>query len=47
MQYLSRKGIQSGTMSAKGYGEANPVETNESPEGRQANRRTELKIISK
>ncbi len=47
VDYLSNKGISVGVMSAKGYGEAVPVETNETQEGRQANRRTELKILSK
>ncbi len=47
VDYLANKGISAGVMSPKGYGEAVPVETNETPEGRQANRRTELKILSK
>lgn len=47
VDYLSRKGVSSSNMTAKGYGENSPVETNDTPEGRQANRRTELKILSK
>ena len=47
VDYLSNKGISSSAMTAKGYGETSPIETNETPEGRQANRRTELKILSK
>ncbi len=45
--YLSKKGIGSNRLTAQGYGEASPVETNDTAEGRQANRRTELKITSK
>jgi len=47
MNYLSGKGVSTSNMSAKGYGQNNPVETNDTPEGRQSNRRTELKLISK
>jgi len=47
LNFLTVKGVSTSGLVARGYGEANPVETNETPEGRQANRRTELKIISK
>jgi len=47
LNFLRTKGVIVGNMTARGYGENSPVETNETPEGRQANRRTELKIISK
>jgi cytochrome c oxidase subunit 2 len=47
LQYLIGKGVTPGRMSAKGYGQDQPIETNETPEGRQKNRRTELRIISK
>jgi len=47
LNYLNRKGVSLSNMSSKGYGENNPVESNDTAEGRQANRRTELKIISK
>ncbi len=45
-QYLESKGIASNRLIAKGYGETAPVSTNETPEGRQLNRRTEVKVIS-
>ncbi len=45
--YLVKKGVSPLSLSAKGYGEVSPLETNDTAEGRQANRRTELKIISK
>lgn len=46
-EYLVAKGVSAGRMTARGYGQEQPLETNETPEGRQANRRTELRIISK
>ncbi len=45
--FLRGLGTSSDRMKAKGYGESAPVESNDTAEGRQANRRTELKIISK
>ncbi len=47
VNFLRTKGVNMANMTAAGYGETSPVETNETPEGRQANRRTELKILSK
>jgi len=47
LSYLLSKGVNSGRLSAKGYGQDQPLESNDSAEGRQANRRTELRIISK
>ncbi len=46
-QYLISKGISDGRLVAKGYGQSSPLESNDTPEGRQKNRRTELRIISK
>lgn len=49
--YLIRKGISPERLIAKGYGESQPITPNQnadgtdSPEGRQLNRRTELKIV--
>ena len=40
--YLIAKGVSPDRLVAKGFGEANPVDTNETPEGRQRNRRVEL-----
>ena len=45
--YLLSKGINGARPSAKGYGQEKPMESNDTPEGRQKNRRTELRIISK
>lgn len=47
LDFLIQKGISSDRLTAKGYGENNPVADNETAEGRQSNRRTELKILSK
>lgn len=43
--YLVNRGITSQRVQAKGYGESNPVATNDTDEGRQANRRTEFIIL--
>jgi outer membrane protein OmpA-like peptidoglycan-associated protein len=40
--YFVRGGIPSGTVDARGFGKAEPVASNETPEGRQQNRRVEL-----
>lgn len=44
--YLIRKGIEGSRIQAKGYGDTEPVAYNDSSEGRQQNRRTEVRIIS-
>jgi len=46
MQYLLDKGVNADRLSSVGFGETQPIETNDSPEGREQNRRTELRIIS-
>jgi len=43
--YLVTGGIASTRVQSKGYGETNPVATNENEEGRKANRRTEFIIL--
>jgi outer membrane protein OmpA-like peptidoglycan-associated protein len=43
-QYLVDKGIAADRMTTKGYGESMPVATNETDEGRELNRRVELKV---
>ncbi len=47
MQYLLSKNIAGSRLSAKGYGDTQPLDTNDTPDGRKKNRRTELRIISK
>jgi OOP family OmpA-OmpF porin len=43
-QYLINAGIPSGNMTSAGYGEKEPIATNDTDEGRELNRRTELRI---
>lgn len=44
-KYLISKGIKSERLTFKGYGEKNPIASNETEEGRASNRRTEITII--
>ena len=41
--WLVGKGVKAERISAKGYGDSQPIATNESPEGRAKNRRVELR----
>lgn len=43
--YLKSKGISANRLTAKGYGAAKPMSSNNSAQGRQENRRTEFEII--
>lgn len=43
--WLLKKGIQPEKLVAKGYGDTKPVADNATAEGRQLNRRTELRIV--
>lgn len=43
--YLTGHGISSDRMAYKGYGDTQPVDSNDTEEGRKHNRRTELKIV--
>lgn len=45
-QYLEKKGIAGERISPKGYGDTQPVADNATPQGRQKNRRTEVRVIS-
>jgi outer membrane protein OmpA-like peptidoglycan-associated protein/tetratricopeptide (TPR) repeat protein len=47
VDYLISKGIASSRLVPKGYGESKPIAKNDSEKGRQKNRRTEFKILSK
>ncbi|MCF8277692.1 MAG: OmpA family protein [Flavobacteriales bacterium] len=44
--YLITNAISADRIQYKGYGEEQPVDTNETPEGRANNRRTEFKVLS-
>ncbi len=46
VKYLISKGISSKRLTAKGYGETEPVAENITEEGKKKNRRTEVRIIS-
>ena len=45
VNYLVGKGVDKKRLSAKGYGQSNPVDSNNTAEGRALNRRTEFEII--
>lgn len=44
-EYLVNAGIVSSRVQAKGYGESNPIASNDTDDGRKANRRTEFIIL--
>ncbi|MCB9564367.1 MAG: OmpA family protein [Kofleriaceae bacterium] len=44
-QYLLGRGIAKDRLTARGYGEDKPIAPNDSPEGREANRRVEFVIV--
>ena len=46
-EYLIGKGIEPDRVASKGYGEARPVASNNTPEGQAANRRVEFTILKK
>lgn len=45
MQYLVGRGVAADRLTNKGYGEASPVADNSNEEGRELNRRVELKVV--
>ncbi len=47
VNYLKKKGMAADRLQYKGYGFTQPIATNDTPEGRQMNRRTELKVLEK
>jgi outer membrane protein OmpA-like peptidoglycan-associated protein len=44
-KYLVSKGVASAQIQTKGYGDSQPIEYNETPEGRQKNRRTQITVL--
>jgi chemotaxis protein MotB len=46
MQFLISQGVSPDLVSAKGYGDAKPVATNDTPGGRAQNRRVEITLAS-
>ena len=44
MHYLTEHGIEAGRLAAKGYGESKPIAPNDTPEGKEKNRRVEFLI---
>lgn len=47
VNFLTERGIDAGRLTFRGYGFTRPVATNDTPEGRQLNRRTEFEIKEK
>lgn len=47
VDYLKGKGVSPDRLVAKGYGKTQPIASNDTEEGRQLNRRTEFKVLSK
>jgi chemotaxis protein MotB len=44
MQYMISQGVKPDLVSAQGFGEADPVASNDTPEGKAKNRRVELTL---
>jgi chemotaxis protein MotB len=44
MQFLISQGVKPELISAQGFGDANPVASNDTPQGRAQNRRVELSV---
>jgi len=44
--FLISKGVSANRISFKGYGDSQPIDSNESETGRSSNRRTEFRITS-
>ena len=45
LNYLVSQGVNPSLLSAQGYGDSNPVVSNETPEGRARNRRVDITLI--
>jgi outer membrane protein OmpA-like peptidoglycan-associated protein len=46
MQFLISQGVNPNLISARGFGEADPVASNDTAQGRAQNRRVELSLAS-
>jgi outer membrane protein OmpA-like peptidoglycan-associated protein/Tfp pilus assembly protein PilF/Tol biopolymer transport system component len=46
VNYITSKGINKSRLTAKGYGDMRPIESNDTEEGKSHNRRTEINVIS-
>jgi len=44
VEYLANQGVNQNLISAQGFGESNPVASNDTPEGRSQNRRIEVTL---
>jgi len=44
--YFVKKGIDASRLTAKGYGQADPIDTNKTRAGRKNNRRVEVKVTN-
>ncbi len=47
VNYLVQQGIDVSRLTAKGYGESKPIDTNDTPEGQANNRRVEFTVLKK
>ena len=47
MKYLTDHGVAADRLSAKGFGEANSIDSNNTAKGRANNRRVEIKVVNK
>ena len=45
--YLVNAGVDASRLTSVGFGQSQPIDSNETAEGRETNRRTELRIVSK
>jgi outer membrane protein OmpA-like peptidoglycan-associated protein len=43
-EYLVEQGVPSGSVISKGFGQNNPIASNDSPDGRRQNRRVSLLV---